>query len=559
MITELFDHLAESLTHSTITNCAQWALERRVMGRPFEGPWNFKLFPWLYTPHVSNHPFRLALKGAQLGFTEWAINEAFYAIDHKRSNVLYCLPTKGNAGDFSTTRFNPALALSPYIANLFSGADNVSLKTAGSRSLYIRGSKARADLKSLPITVLILDEIDEMPKESISLAHHRLDGQAVGSTSLLELSTPTLPDMGIDAEYKLSNQMIYVFQCPGCSKYIDLQYPRNFKLTATRMNDPDIEKSYFFCHECDYVIDHEAKPEIFKCKEMGGTGHYRPQVKYADREGYYVNQMYSSAKGGTPIEWAKAVILAETNPSKEQELWNSKVGKGHATENAKLEEGVLEQHKRNYTIADYELHDNRIRTIGCDVGAVCDLVCLEWTWESDLGLPNDRYRPRLVGELSLPRSSEDARAILDYFRKMNAHMFVMDSEPESRFARQVINLLGDYGFMCDYGKGYKAGQVNVKEEDGFITVNRTTWLDITMSRFTAANKDGTDLPSDISERFLQHMTAPARYYKDDANGDPIAIYKNEKADHLFHAWTYAEIGLPLYFLTAEGEDIDVIF
>lgn len=552
--TQLYEIFSEKLTRGTISNCAKWAMRRRVMGKPFEGPWSFKYHPWLYAMHASQHPHKVALKGAQLGFTEWAINESFYTLDHDKLSVFYGLPTRSNASDFSSTRFNPALDESDYIKSMFTNTNNVHLKVSGSAALYIRGLKSRADLKSVPAAKLILDEYDEMPQVNIDLVLERLSGQQVGTTKRIDLSTPSVPGHGISGEYEKSNKQHYFFACPCCGKYIDLQYPRNLKVTADRLDDPKIHDSYVFCHECNGVLPFETRHEYLNCRELGGTGHFVAEKEYADSEGYYVNQLYASSKGGHPIEWARAHIQALTSRTKEQELWNSKAGLPHVVDGSNLEVHHFEERKKDYK-QDGRWNGSYLRTMGVDVGSYLDVTILEWRPVCDYGKPNEMYAPKLLLEKAIPMSTENMEELLRLFVDYRCEMAVIDAEPEIRFSSMFVNELGDKAFMCDYGAGYKAGQVQVDDLNGMIRVNRTTWLDKTIGRIKSPD---TLLPNDISDRFQNHFMNVVRYYKYNRYDEPIGTYRSTGPDHQVHSWTYAELALPLA-LMGETSEIEGLF
>jgi len=550
---KLLARFNRQLDRGTIVTCADWACKRRVMGEPFKGPWTFDYHPWLYEPHVSTHKHRICRKGAQLGFTEWAINEAFYAIDHYRKSVLYCLPTRGNANDFSASRFDNALEESEYIRDIFSGTNNVGLKKAGAASLYIRGSKSRNDLKSIPVGLLILDEIDEMPEESVSLVEHRKDGQKEGSTSLLKLSTPTLPGFGIDKEYEESNKGIFSFKCPSCSKLIDLDYPRNFELCGDSLDD-DLSRSRIFCHECNATLPHASKIDYLKPKAFGGTAHYVFSKQLREKEGFSTNQLYSMAEGGTPIEWAKAIIHARTSKTREQELYNSKAGKAHIVSGAKIEWEQINDCKGGYSQATIQI-TNRPRTMGVDVGNVFHVTIDEWDERFQVGKPNQRYEPRLIKETTTGGGAWDVREVISLFNEYQCHALVIDGEPERRIALQLLELLGSCAWMCDYSEGLKGGDVKIDEVTGLVQVNRTNWLDIVTGRFM--NGSG-QIPYDVSDEFCDHIQALVRCYKEDRWGQPVGRYVSNGPDHFAHSRVYSEVALP-FALHQSGEDIYELF
>ena len=169
------------------------------MGEPFPGPYSWKYHPWVREMHDSSASFNYAMKSAQAGVTEVAINRALYVLDKLRRDVLYVLPTALNASDFSKARFATALALSHKLAEIFTDTNTINLKQAGANTLYIRGSRGDSNLKSIPVSELFLDEIDEMDQKQIWLALERLSGQV--HKHVWGISTPTIPNYGIHKLY----------------------------------------------------------------------------------------------------------------------------------------------------------------------------------------------------------------------------------------------------------------------------------------------------------------------------------------------------------------------
>ena len=113
------------------------------------------------------------------------------------------LPSSGVyfATDFSTSRFDPALELSPHLNNLFSDVKNVGHKRAGSANLFVRGSRSESQLRSIPAGVLIFDEVDVMVQRNIILALERASGQV--HKLFMFLSTPTIDNFGINDCFSL--------------------------------------------------------------------------------------------------------------------------------------------------------------------------------------------------------------------------------------------------------------------------------------------------------------------------------------------------------------------
>ena len=179
----LAERIASGLRRATIKECSQWATSYRMMGEPFPGRWSFKHHPWLEQMHDDDSEIIVGQKAAQMGFTELGLNKTFFAIDVKGQSVLYVLPANTpDAGDFSTSRFDPALELSTHLQHLFSNVKNIGHKRAGNSSLFIRGSRSRSQLKSIPTARIILDEVDEMNQANVPLAFERSSGQTSKQT-----------------------------------------------------------------------------------------------------------------------------------------------------------------------------------------------------------------------------------------------------------------------------------------------------------------------------------------------------------------------------------------
>lgn len=526
--------------------CSKWATKNRVMGEPFPGAFSYDHHPWLLTMHDLKDDEAVGQKAAQMGFTEWAINMAFYQIEAGR-NVLYVLPTSSDASDFSSSRFDPSLDASKHLQSLFVDVNNVRLKRTRNATLYIRGSKSRAKLKSIPAAVVILDEMDEMPEESINLVMERQSGQVF--TLTLKLSTPSIEDFGINADYKLSTQDLFVFQCPGCSRFIDLEYPRNFKLCGDNLTDPRLLESYFYCHLCDKKLDFEEKVNFLKAKELGGTAHFVEQFHDRPKRGYRVHQMYSMAKAGRPSVFAFSAMKAEFDATYAQEFWNSKLGLPYTARGAKITDDQIHAAKRDYS-QEFIPEKLGVRTLGVDVGLMFHCTIYEWKIGEpfgDLNI-NDVSRPKLIKQIAVRDENQLDELISDY----QIDGFIIDAEPERRLALSFVQRYNGIGYTCDYLFSQQGKEISASEEELTAKVNRTAWLDQTMFRY----KNGTiDLPHDIDEEFKAHIKEPVRITRRDKWGQEYGVYVNKKADHYAHSSTYAELALPLTVEFGENRSI----
>jgi len=303
------------------------------MGEPLSGPYSFKYHPWCKEIHDSDAGFNTIMKAAQLGLTEVAINRSFFTVDVLKRDVLYVLPTALNASDFSKSRFNTALLHSPYLKELFTDTNTVGLKQAGGTNLYIRGSRGDSNLKSIPVSVLILDEADEMDQRAIWLALERLSGQL--HKFVLSLSTPTIPNFGIHKLYLQGTQEHFYFKCPRCGRRTEFVFPDCLEICGETISDSAIKQSYLKCKECKKRIEHEEKPDFLK------HGIWEPTVSVDDdHRSFYINQLYSFTV--KPWELAAAYFRGVGDEAAMVEFFNSKQGLPYIPDGGQVTDGEIE-------------------------------------------------------------------------------------------------------------------------------------------------------------------------------------------------------------------------
>ena len=511
------------------------------MGHPYPGVWTFDHHPWLKDMHDSSATINTCQKSAQMGCTEWALNVAFHYIDIKRMDVLYVLPnTRPDAADFSSGRFDKALELSSHLKDLFSEVQNVGHKRAGSTNLYIRGSNSRAGLKSIPVSLLILDELDEMMQEHIPLATERLSGQLVRNQ--LMLSTPTIPDFGINFYYNSTTREHFFFPCPSCAKLIEIKYPESLQMVGEDENDPRIAESHLICYECKNILRHEDKPVYLN------KGKWVPEFPGRADRGFYINQLYSMHL--PPSNFVKAYFNSLKDPTAEQELMNSKVGIPHIVAGARITEPMLESCIGNYRKLDFNRHG--LVTMGADIGRKIHVEIDMWDLGGRSGHDINSYANcKVIHHCEI----DDFEQLDNLMFQYGVRFAVVDSQPEKRKALEFANRFPGRVKLCRYPVGINGRNITIaSDEEAVINVDRTSWLDLSLGRF----KNGSiRLPMDTGLDYKSHIMAQVRIPKKDSNGNPIARYETpgNRHDHYGHARNYAEIALPLALSFGQAQDI----
>lgn len=553
LILELTSKVVEGLQKCSIIKPSQWANEYRQMSKPFPGPWTFKYHPWLLDMHDAKEPIIIGKKASQMGYTQWAINTAFFNIDVNKVNVLYLLPTSGDASDFSVSRFDTALDLSPHLEQLFDNVNNVKLKRAGSNILYVRGCNSRNQLKSIDVSIIVYDEYDEMPIDNIILARKRLSGQQEKDCKELLLSTPTIENAGIDKEHKLSTQEIYHFRCPSCSRFINLRFPESIVITADKITDKSISNSHYICTECHNILPNETKVDWLKHSKYGGTGQSIKTHKDRFNRGFHVSHLYSMAVAGKPSEIATNYLRSQFDDLEAQEFFNSDLGECFEARGARITKEQIDSCVSNYYkgVSDKV---NRVVTMGVDVGKVLHVVIKEYyDFEPFPSLTiNDTCKARLLYEGTTEGTIDDFNKIYELFFEYKCHSCGIDIEPENREALRLAQKIYGRVYLVDYLYSQKGKEITRNDDELVIKCNRTAWLDISQGRY---KHNTIILPIDTSHQFKKHIREPVRVLREDKYGNTYGVYVNSGPDHFAHADNYSEIILAATYSLAKSENI----
>jgi hypothetical protein len=513
-----------------------WAMRYRVMTGSLSGPFTFDYHPWTREMLCSDHPENVGQKAAQMGFTDSVcLNRALYTIAQQRLDVLYILPSQTpDARDFSSGRFDPALQASDYLAELFTDANNVGMKRTATNVLYVRGSRSRSQLKSIPVSLIIMDEVDEFDPEAIRLAEERTSGQL--NSQMWQISTPSVPNYGVNALFRRSDQRRFFFPCPHCGKRGELSFPDSLVITADDPNDSKIQGSYLQCSLCKSPFHPEEKRLALQ------KGEWVAEHPQNFARGYHVNQLYSTV---IPI-WkiGAAALRAQSDPVEEQEFYNSKLGLEHIVAGHSLTpEHIVrsEEKMRSPQLWKYQTGRNagkdRMITMGIDVGKVLHVEVDAWTITgSNSTSLTDNARPAILWAGTIQHFAE-LDSLMYLFKPL---MSVIDAQPETREALAFCRRFPGVTRVCYYSDGLTGADVSDNGER--ITAQRTTALDKALGRFYHGN---IVVPNDVPSDYVTHLCALVRKPERNKLNELTYRYLNTGADHFAHTRTYCELAMQI--------------
>lgn len=274
---------------------------------------------------------------------------------------------------------------------------------------------------------------------------------------------------------------------------------------------------------------------------------------YPGREvrSFGINQLYSCTVNPSTI--ATLYLKAQTNPEDEQEFYNSKMGEEHIVSGARLTDDDIENCQNDFQNGKSFPNPGRIVTMGVDVGHPwLHYTVYEWNFNRRVRSndPHIRAMPRQIkfGKVS---GFDELDAVMGTWRP---HYCVIDSQPERKLAEQFAERYDGHVSLCVYDDSLAGRGLAEREEDRLVRVNRTSWMDMTFSRFKG--NPSIYLPSDLDLEYKGHLKANVRVYERDKNGNPTGRYVNgNNPDHYAHACVYAEIALSLAGKVGQVEDI----
>jgi hypothetical protein len=514
------------LLRSGLKKCSDWGeryliLPDSVTKEP--KPLSFEYWPWSREMHDSEAFINFGMKAAQLAYTNTVLHRSFFEVDMLGHSVLYVLPnTNPDASDFSASRFDMMLELSDHLKNLFSDTRNIGHKRAGTRNMWIRGSRSTSGLKNIDPSFIVLDEFDEMDMGKVELALRRADGQ--WSSRLWCISTPTFPEKGIHSLFLESTQEHWTFKCPKCSRRIELIYPDCLVVTSDDMYSEELKKTHTICPDC---------------KETERMA-----------RGFHVNQLSSCVK--PPWKFAQTVLKARYSKAAEQELWNSLCGLPHIVDGAKLTEAEVSACQVDRKMSD-KFKPTRLRTMGVDIGKVFHYEIGGWHIDRmgpDVNL-NSFCEVLKVG------LADGFHEISMLMRQYQINMCVVDWQNEERLAYQFCLDHMGHSYRCQYasGQGGKRLTIIKPKNECKIHVHRTHWADLALGRVRTKR---IAIPQDVPKDYKIQLTNLVKYFKAEDKAEisrDLSEYRREGPDHYAHARIYNEIAFPLAASIASNQNI----
>ncbi|MCP4651031.1 MAG: phage tail protein [PVC group bacterium] len=473
---------------------------------------------------------KCALKGAQMAIsTSFMLRSVHGLINGKYpKGVIYFFPTSDDASIYSKSQLQPIISNNPgAVGSFIKDTDAVEVKRINDAVLYMRGAKATrkvqdqkessTKLKSIPGDCVVFDEYDEMDFAMVLLAIERMADSKVAEE--IYLSTPTIPDFGIDKLYSESDQRLWMIKCKKCGKYTCLE--EEFPNCLEKLPNGDVIR---LCQRCR---DSEIFPQ---------DGRWI--ARYPDREmaGWWISQLN---KVGSVIATPKKILEAYENPpeGRLEEVYNSKLARAYVAAHNRLGIAEILSLCSNYGIAS---DDDGPCFMGVDQGNKLHVV---------VGKKHYGKRGQLI-HMDIYKDFEELDRLMRIF---NVQLCVIDATPNTHSARDFAKRHAGRVYLSFYQEHQK-GMYRWDESNMTVASNRTESLDASQNEVMTG---GIVFPKEceIMRIFAKHLHNVAKKLEEDKRHNLRYKYLKLGEDHFRHAYNY-ECMARTYFQPTVFDDLD---
>lgn len=490
-----------------------WVVGRRLT-TPKGGPIRWQDSPWLVDIYNDKSRVMAIRKSSQARISTYAVFRTLHFCLNNTITVIFTEPTRDDAQKFSSSRVQPLLNYNPWLLDYVAGGTEllkIAQEIGGVKGSHIhfRGTTGEKEAFTIDADEVIVDEKDTSNQEVIATFDTRLIASPFKRK--LEISTPSIPNYGIDAAYQMSDQMTWLWKCSGCNAEIS---PGD-----EYFNIIDREQMCFRCPKCGRRLN------------RGGDEDYKGQwvAKYPDRpvRGYWISQPMCLYIPVADIVKAEQ----EQKTHKFKNFWlgvPAEAGVATVTRELILQKCFLSGHAKSTEAV------GRRRVMGVDQG--------NWLFYE-------------VGEVAADQRSYivdmgHTRDWNDLYTLMNRHeieVCVLDALPEIRLARRFARAFPGRVYFCEYSNIQEPVRWKGKERYQ-ILLNRTQVLDAVAEDIAAgAVQLYSPMDEEIDEEcvggrvggWIQHWMNQHRVPPEEPD-EPVR-YMETGPDHRTHTNAYRKV------------------
>ncbi|MGE5848205.1 MAG: terminase gpA endonuclease subunit [Ignavibacteria bacterium] len=480
---------------------------------------DFIKHPYLKAIYCDKNPYLVVMKSVQSGISEFLVILAIsYSV--KGLRIFYIMPSWEVMRVFKNERFDKSLYFTKYyqtIKNVMKeqGAEqkeSIKLENIGDGTIAFVGSNSEVSFLSFAADIVIIDEFTQCNKDNIKKAYDRL-GHSEYRYKVI-ISNPKYEDMGIDTEYKESDQKKWNIK-HGCGNWINPEWYTHVVRETDNGNFVLLDKEWSAGSRKDINLICDKCNKPFYRYE---NGLWVPTIEH-EHSGYHINKLFSGTE--TIKEMVDNFKKALVDPAEMQVFQNSTLGLSHTDSGSKIDDTIL-----NNAINGEWQYRKKVEGIyalaGIDIGNIANII---------IGYILGNGKLQVTDIREVDATVKDINYLLDEY---NVFLAVADARPE-RFLIRSLKQTRKNIFSCYFTESEKEPVDNLQN----VKISRTDSMDEIKEDLILKN---ILLPMNARAipKFYDQMKAPVRVFnKDKYKGQGGYDWiEGSKADHYYLSMVY---------------------
>ena len=531
---------------------SEWADQHRVLEPLFAsepGPWQTSRAPYAREvmdsaalPWVRRVTW---MASTQVGKSEAMNNIAGYYLHQRPSPTMFVLPNRDSARLAAERRVLPMIQSSPALRNELTDRshDVKNREMVFKRSvLYLRSAQSPTDLASVPVRLVLADEVDKWPQwagreaEPLALVMERT--RTFHDSVLFTASTPTTRDGLIYREHEVGDRRQYYVPCPHCNEMQTLQFEQ-LRWDKKAIEDGNtmrkLRQAYYECVHCQATITDQHKRQMLLDGLWVPHGQdakqWQEAGKSADRNEHRSYYLWSAYSPWVSFWRIVAQFLdSKGDPARMMNFTNSWLARVWEERTAHTSDEAIDACISNRERASVP-SEALVLTAAVDV-QLDYMVWMIVAWSHDernyvVDIGHCRTWQELTAALQQPRGE----------REMVPKLINIDSryrrEEVMEWARQHVNVRMIAGVMRESPQPFSTTRIDRHPRTGKMlaqgltvwTVNVDTFKDLVNHRLQLALREDedtpedevvigrVDIPKDIEPHWLRQMSAEHKIAK----------------------------------------------